>query len=262
MILATHGILANSINFDSDAQAFITAASITDTIQKNAVNQLVLDLKSYSIWTKFKAIYPFVGGSASQHRFNLKLPTTNISDFYGTFVGGGTHTSTGYLPNGTTGYMETNLTPSISLGQNSTHISFYSRTDNNVGVEMSARWVTGGNSQLYLGARASGTTASRLNNLETEAVVANTDGRGMYLISRTASNGYASFKNTTKTAIVKTSSGLPNLTISIGAQYYNGWYYASKEIAFASIGDGLTDTDVSNLYTAVNTYQVALGRNV
>jgi len=59
--------------FDPDAQAFITAASITDPTQQSAINQLVVDLKGYNIWTKFKAIYPIVGGSASSHKWNCYI---------------------------------------------------------------------------------------------------------------------------------------------------------------------------------------------
>jgi hypothetical protein len=38
--------------------------------------------------------------------------------------------------------------------------------------------------------------------------------------------------------------------------------YENKECAFASIGDGLTDADVANLYTIVQKYQTTLGRQV
>jgi hypothetical protein len=38
--------------------------------------------------------------------------------------------------------------------------------------------------------------------------------------------------------------------------------YDNKELAFASIGDGLTDTEASNFYTAVQTFQTTLSRNV
>ena len=71
-----HSILARSASggVDPDAQAFITAASITDPTQQSAINQLVVDLKGYSIWTKMSAIYPMVGGTASSHKFNLKDP--------------------------------------------------------------------------------------------------------------------------------------------------------------------------------------------
>ena len=57
---------------DTDAQAFITAAGITDTTQQSAINSLVTNLKGYGIWSKMKAIYPMVGGTANAHKFNLK----------------------------------------------------------------------------------------------------------------------------------------------------------------------------------------------
>ena len=59
---------------DADATTFITAAGITNLIQASAINTLVNDLKTYGLWTKMKAIYPFVGGSATSHKFNLKDP--------------------------------------------------------------------------------------------------------------------------------------------------------------------------------------------
>jgi hypothetical protein len=39
-------------------------------------------------------------------------------------------------------------------------------------------------------------------------------------------------------------------------------FYGNKQIAFASIGDGLTDTEAANFYTAVQAFQTALSRNV
>ena len=59
---------------DPDAQAFLTAAGITDATITSAINTLVVDLKGYNIWTKMKAVYPFVGGTAAAHKFNLKNP--------------------------------------------------------------------------------------------------------------------------------------------------------------------------------------------
>ncbi len=41
---------------DADAQAFITAAGITDNTQKSAIETLVTDLKGYGIWTKMSAL--------------------------------------------------------------------------------------------------------------------------------------------------------------------------------------------------------------
>jgi len=124
MFLATHGILARSASgaaVDPDAQAFITAASITDLTQQSAINQLVVDLKGYNIWTKFKAIYPIVGGVASSHSVNLKTPGTyNL-----TFASGWTHSSTGMTP--LNAYADTAF--NVNAYRNNNHISYYSRTN-------------------------------------------------------------------------------------------------------------------------------------
>jgi hypothetical protein len=108
MILANHGVVSSSgASFDADALSFITAASITDNTQKTAINTLVTDLKTYNIWTKMKALYPFVGGSAFSHKFNLKDPRDDNGAFRLLFVNGWTHSSTGALPNGTDAYADT-----------------------------------------------------------------------------------------------------------------------------------------------------------
>jgi hypothetical protein len=38
--------------------------------------------------------------------------------------------------------------------------------------------------------------------------------------------------------------------------------FSNREQAFASIGDGLTDTQASNFYTAVQAFQTTLSRQV
>ncbi len=133
MFLATHGILARTASgggVDPDAQAFITAASITDPTQQSAINQLVVDLKGYSIWTKFKAIYPIVGGSASSHKFNLKDPRDLDAAFRLTFSSGWTHSANGMLP--TNAFADTKFSMLNSgLSLNSAHLSYYSRTNSN-----------------------------------------------------------------------------------------------------------------------------------
>ena len=94
---------------DTDAQAFITAASITDGTQQSAVNQLVLDLKSANVWTKIKAAYPMVGGTATSCKWNLKNPVDSNAAFRLVFNGGGTFSANGYLPNGTNAFAIPNI---------------------------------------------------------------------------------------------------------------------------------------------------------
>ena len=80
---------------DDDAGAFLQAANIQDSTQQAAINQLVLDLKDAGLWTKFYAIYPFIGGTASTHKWNLKDPRDLNAAYRLTFSGGITHSSGG-----------------------------------------------------------------------------------------------------------------------------------------------------------------------
>lgn len=247
--------------FDADAEAFFTAASITDSTQKSAINQLVLDLKSYNIWTKMKALYPIVGGSASSHAVNLKTPGTyNL-----TFATGVTHSSNGMVGNGSTGYANTSLNPSSVLSLNSSHISYYSRSNVAENVyDMGAG--TDPVAYLAFNSQNSLNTSRALVNDGTVDTVANTNSQGFYIANRTASNVKNFFKNNTKTINVSTASGnLVNLNLAIMALRTGVSSVSSfntKQCAFASIGDGLTDTEASNFYTAVQAYQTTLSRNV
>ena len=258
MFLATNGILARSASgapVDPDAQAFITAASITDPTQQGAINTLVVDLKGYNIWTKFKAIYPVVGGSASSHAVNLKTPGTyNLS-----FQVGWTHSATGMLPLNT--FANTNLNDNTILTLNSVHISYYSRTNENIAViEMG----TGLSDGLFIEARTAGISYYRVHST-TLLQHADSDSRAFYVANRTASNVMNAWKNGVKLA---TSSGASttkqNFNIYIGALNNGGTasFQTNKQCAFASIGDGLTDTDAANFYTAVQAYQTTLSRQV
>ena len=249
--------ISTAAAFDADAVAFFTAASITDTTQKNAVNQLVLDLKAASIWTKMKALYPVVGGVASSHAVNLKSPGT----FNLTFATGWTHASTGMTPNGAT-YADTNLIPASVLSTNSAHISYYSKTDNDTGIDMGVN-SNNSNGRIYKYIKLSNLFGGRNNNITSEKNISNTNGLGHYINNRIDSANIKLVKNGSTTTLALTSNGLDTMQITIGAMYnISSYFYGTKECAFASIGDGLTDAEASSFYTAVQNYQTTLGRQV
>ena len=251
---------------DTDAQAFITAAAITDSVQVSALNTLVTDLKTYGLWTKMKALYPFVGGSAASHKFNLKDPRDLDAAYRLVFNGGWTHTSTGAQPNGTTGYADTKLAPSSALSLNSTHVSYYSRTNNMLdGIDFGVSNAAFTN-QLYSYIKAvDGKTYFRINRGgTTESNIAIADSRLFYMINRNSPTQEVLFTNTTKNIFNYNSTGLSNYSIFLGSTNFAGTpnYYGNKESAFVSIGDGLTDTEAANFYTSVQKFQTTLGRHV
>lgn len=252
---------------DVDAQAFITAAGITDATQQSAINTLVTDLKGYGVWSKMKAIYPFVGGTASTHKWNLKDPRDLDAAFRLVFSGGWTHSSNGALPNGTNGYANTFLNSLNNTTQDSTHFSYYSRTNSNATeVEISSSTtVAGGGTGSLLEIRTSGISYYRVNSDLGYATYTDANSFGLYLSNRTASNVINGWKNGSKVATATTASKTQaNINYWIGALNQNNVasFYTTKECAFASIGDGLTDTEAANFYTAVQAYQTTLSRNV
>jgi hypothetical protein len=254
--------------FDPDAQAFFTASGLTGATELNAVNQLVLDMKSYGIWSKMKAIYPFVGGTAALHKWNLKDPQDTNAAFRLVFNGGWTHSATGALPNGTNAYANSFLsTSAISL--NSVHISYYSRTNNtSTGCE-----IGGGNSSpdsyTLLQGRThvapTTDTAIWINNAATTNRVAGVNTAAFFCGSRTVSNVIKLFRNS---SIVINGNASSNTTstfpIWLGAFNFAGIgvVWSNRECAFSSIGDGLTDTEAANFYTAVQAFNTTLARQV
>jgi hypothetical protein len=255
------GIMGKSL-YDPDAQAFITAAGITDATQKSAINTLVVALKNTSIWTKFNAIYPMVGGTATTHKFNLKDPRDLDAAFRLSFVGGWTHSLTGALPNGTTGYANTFLNASSNLTNASNHLSYYSRTSTvGVTVEMG---VSNGAGTNFVHLRnavnyVAGGAAAILS-------LTNISAAGFYMGSKTATNSRKGYRNgvNVSTSTTNDTTAYPSLKIALGARNDNGTYavFSAKECAFATIGDGLNDTEATNLYNAVQTFNTSLSRQV
>jgi hypothetical protein len=255
------------VNVDPDAQAFITAAGITDNTQKSAINTLVLSLKANNIWQKFKAIYPFVGGTATTHKFNLINPADTNAAFRLVFNGGWTHSSNGATPNGVNGYADTFLVPNTVLSQNSTHVSYYSRINSNL-TEVEVGASNGPNAtdnKLVLEIRTSGVTYYNINSTNIYLQALDTNSRAFYIGNRTASNVVNGWRNSSKIVTGTTASTTPSTAnVYLGAfnRASSVVFYSTKQCAFSSIGDGLTDNDALNLYTAVQAFNTTLGRQV
>jgi hypothetical protein len=255
--------------FDPDAQAFITAAGITDNTQKIAINTLVLDMKGFGIWTKMKAIYPFVGGTASTHKWNLKDPRDLDAAFRLVFNGGWTHSANGALPNGTNGYADTKCNMSTNYSVNtSVHISYYSRTSGPfTSQDMSVYNGTTFTALAIQRGTAPNQTFFAANETVNYITPTDTNGAAFYISNRTALNVNNGWRNSTKVATGTNTAGTrPSLNMFLANMNVNGspdaGLYGQRQCAFASIGDGLTDTEAANFYTAVQNFNTTLTRNV
>ena len=260
--LTTQSILAGGGGpaVDADAQAFITAASITDPTQQAAVNTLVVDLKGYNVWTKMKAIYPFVGGTNSQHTWNLR----NTAQYQISWQGGVTSSNLGVKFNGTNSYGNTGFNPSLNSTLNSNGLGFYSGTNLS---ETSADPVNMGALNLgdfYLILKSNPTFTGRLNSTSISASSAIM--RGFFSAQKTSATVTTIYKESTSLATGNSGGSLPNVNLFLGTLNLAGTPYGSgyivNDMRFAYISDGLNSTEISNLYTAVQAFNTTLGRNV
>jgi hypothetical protein len=262
--------------YDVDAEAFIASASLTDVTQKSAVNTLVNDLKRFGLWTKIKAFYPFVGGNATSHKFNLKDPRDSNDAYRLTFSGGWTHSSSGAQCNGSNTTSNTYLSLRSVFGATSyehnlgVYINYYNPSwsyRNDIGA-VDGSYNTNPNISL---------------SYDTNYVyVYNLRGNRTYpdlMFSKSlAPSGLTEFKRYRKGyfVIFKNGSELneyssTNLyrSIAYNASFYNpvsSVYIGSAEswsrYSTAYITDALSTVQSSLMYIAVQKFQTTLGRQV
>lgn len=249
---------------DPDAEAFLTAAGIVDPTLVSAVNTLTVEFKDQGLWAKMKAIYPFVGGTATTHKFNLKNPADTNAAYRLVFLGGVTHSAFGIQGNAINGYANTWFNVGAELSSGVGGLGFYSRTNIQGGREMGIN-VTNGSRSLIVIPRYIGDVFYANEGSASWLTSPNFDGRGLYTVTRTglgASDG-ASYKNGVR---VQTSS-FSFLSFDSANAYIlvaNGFaQHSGKQCAFAYIeNQGLSDADNFNLYNIVQTFQTTLGRQV
>lgn len=257
-------MMAGGLGLDPDAVAFLTAAGITDPTITLAIDTLVKDLKSYGIWTKMNAIYPFVGGTATTHKYNLKDPQDTNAAFRLVFFGGVTHSANGALPNGTNGYAQTYLANNL-MAPDDIHIAYYSRT-NAIPANMVIMGSHTGSAQgTFIYPRtAAGNLFGRVNN-SNFINVANANSQGFYIATKNPAtpNSIEFYKNTTQ-YVNLTAPATNNISNTIQLFRFGDFAaeYSNHESALASIGDGLSPTEAANYYTAVQAFQTTLGRQV
>ena len=257
--------VASGPSLDPDAAAFLTAASITDPTITSAINTLVLDMKGYGIWTKMIAVYPFVGGTASTHKWNLVNPVDSDAAFRLVFSGGMTHSSNGILFGGVNGYGDTffNTDDVTSTGLQS--FGVYLRTNPTFAID-TIEYITGLRSGIYH-LRILNTNPTQ-TNLRSGTVNSNINGvTGFIAQSRSTNTSWYGINNSTITILSTSNSVLYNeinYTFKVGAyqNISNIILFSTQEFAFSFYGEPLLTTEMSDFYTAIQTFQTTLGRQV
>ena len=263
--------------FDPDAAAYladvITAGGSVDATMSAATDTLFTSLKSAGLYSKIKVMYPMLGGTIGSTAVEGKQPGTKDISWNGTIL----VDSSGTTSNGTTGYGDIPLNMSVDMTAytSSNHISYYSLTSGQSGDGFS--WDIGiGN--LSTGNPLYGLVLRRFSSNSNDFIfdtgnygtgrlgTTSTNASGFILGSAESSSSRKLFRNgilitsgstTTSGSILNGNfwlfrpNAIPPTTIN----------YAQHKCAFLTIGDGLNDTESSNLETIINTFQTTLGRN-
>lgn len=258
---------------DANAQAFITAANITDPIQQSAIDNLVIGLKADGLWTSMQALYPFVGGTATTHKWNLKDPRDLDAAFRLVFNGGWNHNSNGITGNGINTYADTFSFSSRTIG-------VYSRVNGKF-LGQSAAYEDGdGLLGNYLGFEMFGNSLL-VNN--SSVTISGSPFTKMYTVVdsvNSTANSLKVYRNGVDTLTPSSAGVTPwvkSLTYVLGATRYAEYGYnmypspltvfesgfGNANMALACFSDNIfTALEASNLNNRVVTFQTALSRNV
>jgi len=253
-----------------EAHDFIEAAVLTDPTHHASICRLVADLKAAGLWTKFKAVYPLVGGTAATHKWNLKDPRDLDAAFRIVWNGSVTHDANGITGDGGGSYGDTKLNALAELSANNTHLSVYNRSaGGGAGIQEWDLIADNGVSGTYLVIRnqdnflnwTSYTTGGPGGPIRV-LVSQGTDGRGFFVGTRRSSTDMEAYKNG---ASIGSSSDantatLPNITFKINGN--GNPFNSDHNLAFASIGTGLTSAEVAAFDTIVQRFETLLGRAV
>jgi hypothetical protein len=258
---------------DPDAAAFLSAAGISNQVQSNAINNLVLKLKEENLWTEFDVIYPFVGGTADTHKLNLKDPRNADDAFRINYFGSWTHTAKGMriTSMGGANRAETLYNPATHLAQNSnSQVVYYTEivsplTSGTIGCIDED---TTPDSYFYNGVGGAGSKdreVTGIGSFEDGALIITTRTSSSSLKYKAAydANSFANIDTNTNTG----SATLPSMDYFLGATLlrqggtFSAVFSDGGTYGFVALGNGLGDSDSSNLASIIVNYQTALGRN-
>ncbi len=244
------------ITYDSDAQKFFDSSAVSDTLQKSAINTLVKQLKDSSLWSKFMAIYPMVGGSASSSKFNLKDPRNADAAYRLTFNGAPSFSGTGVLFSTPSDFADTHINDSL-ITYNDNSISYFSRTQNTInGYDMGCSDNTPPYNEFAI--YQSSDATNWFGYYKFGVITANT--KGLFTLTSTT-NDVKRFENGVM-AVAKGSAptaGFTGINILVGS-VKNTTSSGQRECALAAVGQGLSDVQAMTFNNIVHNFESKLDR--
>jgi hypothetical protein len=255
--------------YQTESNTFFAANTGLTTTEKNALDALVVSLKSIG-WSKFKAFYPNVGGTAEKHKWNLVNPVDTDAGFRATYNAGNgtiTHSATGINKTGTTSHINSKMNFSTDFALNDAHVGVHVRGTTTKG-QIAGAWDTAVANGLSLTHYYGGSdeVQAYYNDLNAGVISATGAATGHYGLNRSSSTSLKAFKNGAQTGSTYTATNfgtLANIDFYFGGvnwQGTGGHAAFDGEITVCHAGTSLTDANWSTLNTAISTFNTALSR--
>lgn len=233
--------------YDADATAYFTSESITDTTTKDAINALIVGLKTDNVWTSnIKGIFLGQGSGLYNARTNTAATGTNLPT-----VSGGNYTfdavndaiNTGIIPN-------TDLT---------NYEAYFIKGSSFTGQSMIGSRVSGAGTYIWL--NASGDFIFRLGSAS-DATISGQGGNGRYAIYRKSDTYVRVLKNGSSIYNNPLGAASPSTgAIAFGARNDDGSMtgFAGGTVPYLIIATNLDDTKAAAIDSRLATYLTTLG---
>lgn len=244
------------VTYDADAKKFFDSSAISDTAQMSAINNFVKQLKDSSLWAKFSAIYPMIGGSANTAKWNLKDPENSDAAYRLTFNGTPVFSNTGVLFPTPGDFANTHFSDSL-LTYNDNSISYFSTTQNTIdGYDMGCADNKSPYNEFAIYHSSDATAWFGFNKFGIVPAIT----KGLFMLSATA-NDAKRYENgvmtiTKGSAPVSGFTGMPILIGSVSSTPSVG----QRECALATIGKGFSDAEAQSFYNIVKIFETKLNR--
>ncbi len=259
--------------YDTDAQAFFTAVAgggdTLTTTEKDAVNQLVIDLKADSIWSDILYAYPLVGGTSTAHKWNLKDPQDTDAAYRVTWGSVMAHNSSGILgsSNDPDSYGDTYYNPSTAGATEHTIAMYF-----NQGLVATpaneydyGAFRSGDDNMISFGFNNQTTMFACFQNTSYKTTTSGTYTKSLYAASNDSTNT-SIYQNGSQLTTAAQGYDTVNLNYYLLASNRTGTPGITGEsgrgigIAIA-YSVGLDSTEHSDLSTAITDYVTSLSRN-
>lgn len=261
-------VIAPAPPLPTDLQVFFQNTGITDPAITTPITVFYNTASTRSYWSKRKAFYPYVGGNANAHKYNLFNPLDTNAAFRLSFFGGWTHTAFGVQPNGINAYADTHYIESAQNVVGRGSFGFYSRT-NTGSVQTCDMGALDGANASTIFPRVTIINPDRLymsnGSVGAAFVGGQTSTIRLYQNNRAINPEIRARINSAFVVLPEAFTGQCGFSYFISALNNVGspQFYSARALGCSYIfNDGLTDAEMIDLETDVNVLMTALGRAV